>query len=44
MTKCIASPLSRQNIRDMAYFIRKIAGQENVLCFDIVHFLDVIYK
>ena len=42
MTKCIASPLSRQNIRDMAYFIRKIAGQENVLCFDIVHFLDVI--
>lgn len=35
MTKCIASPLSRQNIRDMAYFIRKIAGQENVLCFEI---------
>lgn len=36
MTKCIASPLSRQNIRDMAYFIRKIAGQENVLCIEFL--------
>lgn len=42
MTKCIAAPLSRKNIRDMAYFIRKIAGKENSLYFDIVYFLDVI--
>lgn len=42
MTKCIAAPLSRRNIRAMAYFIRKIAGQENNLYFDIVYFLDVI--
>ena len=41
MTQCIASPLSRKNIRDMAYFIRKIAGQEKDLYFNIVGFLDV---
>lgn len=41
MTECIAAPLSRKNIREMASFIRKIAGQENDLYFDIVHFLDV---
>lgn len=42
MTKCIAQPLSRADIREMARFIRKVAGQENDLCFDIVKFLDVI--
>ena len=41
MTKCIAAPLSRLDIRNMAYFIRKIAGQEKDLFFDIVYFLDV---
>lgn len=42
MTQCIAEPLSRQNIRNMAYFIRKIAGKEDDLYFDIVYFLDVM--
>lgn len=36
MTKCIAAPLSRLDIRNMAYFIRKIAGQEKDLFFEIV--------
>lgn len=41
MTRCIATPLSRKAIREMASLIRYIAGQENDLYFDIVHFLDV---
>lgn len=41
MTKSIAQPLSRSDIRSMAYFIRKITKQENELFFDIVKFLDV---
>lgn len=41
MTKCIAQPLSRMQIRKMAEAIRVIAHQENDLCFDIVKFLDV---
>lgn len=42
MNKCIAQPLSRNDIRGMARFIRQVAGQENEIYFDIVKFLDVI--
>lgn len=38
---CIAEPLSRNDIRQMTKFIRKIANQEKELFFDIVRFLDV---
>lgn len=41
MTKCIAEPLSRKNIRLMAKKIRIIEGCSNQLFFDIVHFLDI---
>lgn len=41
MPRIIAQPLSRQAIRRMAYFIRRVAKQENDLYFDIVKFLDV---
>ncbi len=42
MAICIASPLSRQHIRAMAMFIRKVDKSENMLFFDIVKFLDVV--
>ena len=41
MTKCIAEPLSRKDIRIMAHKIRIIEGNINECYFDIVHFLDV---
>ena len=41
MTRCIAEPLSRKDIRRMAYIIRKIAGSHETLFFDIVRFLEV---
>lgn len=41
MAQCVASPLSREQIRNIARFIRKIAGEENKLYFDIVRFLDI---
>lgn len=41
MTKCIASPLSRKEIRELAKLVRKIDGTENVLYFDIVRFLEI---
>lgn len=42
MAQCVAAPLSREQIRKMARFIRRIAGEENKLYFDIVRFLDII--
>lgn len=41
MNKCIAQPLSRNDIRGMARFIRKVANSENDRYFDIVKFLDI---
>ncbi len=41
MNSCIAQPLSRKDIREMAGFIRKVADQENEIYFDIVRFLDI---
>ena len=41
MSKCIAEPLSRKDIRIMADKIRIIEGSKGKFCFDIVHFLDV---
>lgn len=41
MTKCMASPLTRMEIRSLARFIRKLDGSENELYFDIVKFIDV---
>ena len=40
MTRCIAEPLSRRDIREMAYLIRRVARKENDLYFDIVYFLE----
>ena len=40
MTKCIAEPLSRREIRKMAQKIRRIEDSVNNLYFDIVHFLE----
>ena len=42
MTRSIAQPLSRRTIRKMAYFIRRVAHQENDIFFDIVKFLEII--
>ncbi len=41
MTKCMALPLSRKEIRESARFIRQLDGTEDELYFDIVRFLDV---
>lgn len=41
MTKCIAEPLSRRDIRHMANVIRRIAGSYDTLYFDIVKFLEI---
>ena len=41
MTKCIAEPISRLDIRRMADKIRIIDGCYNTLYFDIVKFLEV---
>ena len=41
MAQCLAAPLSRMDIRRRARVIRKIAGEDNKLYFDIVKFLDV---
>ena len=41
MTECIAEPLSRKNIRNMARKIRRIDGSFRQYYFDIVHFLEV---
>ena len=41
MSKCIAEPLSRKDIRIMANKIRTIEGSKGEFYFDIVHFLDV---
>ncbi len=41
MTKCIAEPLSRRDIRGMARLIRKIDGSLNTPYFDIVRFLEI---
>lgn len=41
MTQCMAAPLSREQISRMARVIRKVAGEENKLYFDIVRFLDI---
>lgn len=40
MTKCMAAPLSRQQVRSIARFIRKLDGTENDLYFDIVRFIE----
>lgn len=40
MTRCIAEPLSRRDIREMAYLVRRVARKENDLYFDIVYFLE----
>lgn len=42
MTQCVAAPLSREQIRKMAWIVRKAAGEEKRLYFDIVRFLDVV--
>jgi len=41
MTECIAEPLSRKNIRNMAHMIRILEGCTDKYYFDIVHFLEV---
>lgn len=41
MTKCIAAPLSRQQIRNVAMVIRKLDGTDNKLYFDIVRFMEI---
>ena len=41
MTKCIAEPLGRKDIRKLAELIRIVEGSHDKLFFDIVHFLDV---
>lgn len=40
MTKCIAEPLGRKDIRRFAEMIRRIEGCNNKFYFDIVHFLE----
>lgn len=40
MTKCIAAPLSRHQIRSTSIFVRKLDGTENELYFDIVRFIE----
>lgn len=40
MTKCIAAPLSRRQIRELAKFIRKLDNSEKEIYFDIVGFLE----
>lgn len=40
MTRCIAEPLSRKKIYEMALMVRAIEGSVNDLYFDIVHFLE----
>lgn len=42
MAQCVAAPLSREQIRKMAWIVRKAAGEEKRLYFDIVRFLDVV--
>lgn len=42
MTQCLAAPVSREQIRKMAWIVRKASGEENRLYFDIVRFLDVV--
>lgn len=42
MTKCIAEPMSRNEISLMAKKIRIIAGSYDKLYFDIVEFLEII--
>ena len=41
MPNCVATPLSRAQIRNMAGVIRKIEGTEDKCYFDIVHFVEV---
>lgn len=41
MTKCIAEPLGRNDIRGMAMIIRDLESNVNEMYFDIVHFFDV---
>lgn len=41
MTKCLAAPLSRQQINSTAMFVRKLDGTENELYFDIVRFIEI---
>ena len=38
MTKCIAEPLGRKDIRKLAELIRIVEGSHDQLFFDIVHF------
>lgn len=42
MAQCIAEPISRKEIRADARLIRRIDNSENVMFFDIVHFLEVV--
>ena len=41
MTRCIAEPLSRRDIREMAYLVRRVARKENDLYFFNVYITDV---
>ncbi len=41
MTQCIAEPLSRKDIRNMARKIRILEGSYKKYFFDIVHFLEI---
>ena len=41
MTKCMAEPLGRKDIRRMAKVIRRLEGCMDELYFDIVHFLEI---
>lgn len=43
MTYRKAKACSRQDIRKVANFIRRIDGSENVLFFDIVRFLEIVF-
>ena len=41
MTKCIATPLGRRDLRKMAIIVRIMEECVEELYFDIVHFLDI---